>query len=468
MKRVLFLLVAMIFFLPTMSWAGSIKCSRYQIHLEGSSNKIPGYDYKEVVDMHKVDSSSGYDGRWKIDRIIQITKYPSGGFPTMDIPTRVDFPNGSWMMCNAIFVNNITVMDCSGGEMYLDVSNNRIGSKQTNIWQGKIQGRKVTYRFDPNNTLEPVLTGEVKEPVGSHMNFSISASAGNKYAFDDSTIGVLEMEFNAQVTPSQYEQDVEWEVPEIEGSTLTLDPLSGKGPHLIVRYEGLPKSNSQFGPKTIKALVDVGGCQADDSKEVKVFFDRDAKNNPGGEYPNWFYYWKQTPAGRPRNQHIVLEYGGTSFDLCSQKNVPALYKPGAGHATIHVCNLGKLGPQFPITYPILTLQPPYFKGFVTSTHIDSFAVAVRHEFEHWQIDHNYRFGKSDAEIEAADTDQDGLPDSVEPQYGFDPTKKQTFLSTHSSIKNIGEDEEWLAYMSMSEIEPGSLDQHDWARPGKQW
>ena len=321
MKRVLCLFITLAFLLPASVWAGSIKCSRYQIHLEGTSIKIPGHEYKEVVEMHKVGSSSGYDGQWKVDRIVQITKYPSSGLPTIDVPMRVDFPYGNWMLCRAIAVNNVTVMDCSGGEMYLDVSNNRIGSKKTNIWQGKIQGRKVTYKFDPNNTLEPALTGEVREPNRAQLSLSIAssiASSEDKYVYSDSDPGILEMEFTATVTPSQYEQEIEWSVPEIEGATRTYDPPSGKGPRLKVRYEGLPKDNTQFGPKKVHAIVNVGGCQVEDSITVKLFYPRDATNNPGGEFPNWFYYWKQTPAGRPNGQNVRLLYGGRTVDLCAQ------------------------------------------------------------------------------------------------------------------------------------------------------
>jgi hypothetical protein len=471
MKRVLCSLFILAFLLPASVWAGSIKCSRYQIHLEGASNKIPGHEYKEVVEMHKVGSSSGYDGQWKVDRIVQIVLYPSGGPSLPAVATKVPFPNGQWMMCTAHFINNMMVTDCSGGEMYLDVSNNRIGSKKTNIWQGKIQGRKVTYKFDPNNTLEPALTGEVREPNRAQLSLSIASSIAcpeDKYVYSDSDPGILEMEFTATVTPSQYEQEVEWSVPEIEGATRTYDPPSGKGPRLKVRYEGLPKDNAQFGLKTVHAVVNVGGCQVEDSTTVKLFYPRDATNNPGGEFPNWFYYWKQTPAGRPKGQNVRLLYGGRTVDLCAQGNFLGQYIPGHGHATIHVCDLTKLGPDFETKYPELSLKPPYYKGLLSTKHIDTFAVAVRHEFEHWQINFNYRNNRPDLLILPSDTDGDGLPDRVEPQFGFDFKKEQTHLANHPEVKKVGGDEEWLCYMSMLDIKIGSLDKYDWARPGKQW
>jgi hypothetical protein len=63
----------------------------------------------------------------------------------------------------------------------------------------------------------------------------------------------------------------------------------------------MPEDNSQFGKKKVTATLKVGTCTATESREVQFFYPPDLKNNPGGQYPNWFYYWKQTrrrsPAG---------------------------------------------------------------------------------------------------------------------------------------------------------------------------
>ena len=468
MKRFLILFLAIIFLLPTSLWAESIKCSKYQIHVEGATKPIPGHDYKEILEMHKVDQSSGYDGKWKVDRMVQIAAFPRMLEPAPPSYTvRADLPNGDWMMCTAHFVNNMMITDCSGGEYYLDVYKNRIGIKKTNGWLGEINGRKVKFRFDTNNPASPWLTGEVREPNGTQLNLSV-VSSNDKYVYNDSKPGVLEMEFKATVTPSQYEQEVEWSVPEIEGATRTFDPPSGKGSYLKVRYEGLPKDNNQFGIKTVHAIVNVGGCQAEDSATVKLFFPRDATNNPSGDLPNWFYYWKQTPAGRPKGQNVRLLYGGRTVDMCAEPNIPAQYIPGHGHATIHVCDLTKLGLDFETIFPELSLKPPYYKGLLSTKHIDTFAVAVRHEFEHWMVNFNYRGNQPDLRILGDDLDGDGLPDRVESQFGFDFRKTQTHLPNHPVAKDVGGDEEWLCYMSMLEIKIGSLDKYDWAMPGKQW
>ena len=468
MKRILCLSVFLLLLWPASLWASSIQCSQYHVALEGRSFKVPGYEFKDRLEMHKVDQTDGYDGLWKVDRIVQIIDSPSGGADMHLLAQRVDMPGGMWMICDYHIVGNIMVSDCRDGNYYLDVYKNKIGNKAANKWLGTIKGKHVEYNIHPENPLSFILSGDIKKPEHRTLEVQILPPPKYNYAFNDQKPGVLEMEFHAKVTPSDYEGDITWDVPQIEGSEMTMDPPSGKGPTLKIRYEGLPKDNSQFGPKTVKVFVDVGGCIADDYQEVKVFYDRDAKNNPGGEFPNWFYYWKQTPAGRPRNQQIIIKYGGTTFDLCSDGKIPALYKPGSGHATIYVCDLAKLGADFPTTFPRLSLQPPYYKGTRTTTQIDTFAVAVRHEYEHYQIEFNYRGGKSPEDYTGLDTDGDGLPDNVEHQWGFSPYSKQTFLRAHPIVADVEEDEEWLCYMSMLEIPPGSLDRYDWAHPGKQW
>ena len=167
MKRFLILFLAIIFLLPTSLWAESIKCSKYQIHVEGATKPIPGHDYKEILEMHKVDQSSGYDGKWKVDRMVQIAAFPRMLEPAPPSYTvRADLPNGDWMMCTAHFVNNMMITDCSGGEYYLDVYKNRIGIKKTNGWLGEINGRKVKFRFDTNNPASPWLTGKFASRTG--------------------------------------------------------------------------------------------------------------------------------------------------------------------------------------------------------------------------------------------------------------------------------------------------------------
>ena len=464
MKKILWLLFALAVWFPAPADAGSAQCARYQVRLEGTSSIMSGSTYTEILEMHKKGEASGYDGQWQVDRFTQITAYPWQINPPLATVNRVDFGHGNWMTCSAHCAGNVLTNVCSGGQFYLDVNSSRIGLNITGVWIGRIEGDTATIQFVAGS---PTIVGRIHQPEKRNLNLDIIPQ-DDRFVFDASIPGVLEMEFEARVNLSQYEDQVQWIIPEIEGSTCVLEPASAQGGKIKVTYKGLPEDNGQFGLKTIQAVVNAEGCRAEDSRQVKVFYSRDAKNNPDGRYPNWFYYWKQTPAARPRGQMVNIEYGGSTYDQCADPTCPAQFTPGAGHATIHVCDLGRLGQDFQNRYPVLSLQPPYHLGWETSRHIDTFARAVIHEFVHWQCYHNFRYGRTLEQMKAADSDRDGLPDTAEPQFHFDPSVFQTHMAAHPELKKIGGDEEWLAYTSMSEIPMGIYNRYDWGKPGSQW
>ena len=468
MKRTWCLLLALLVICPAAVLAGTTQCAKYHVRLEGTSVPVVGYTYTEIVEMHKVGQASGYDGKWQIDNLTQINTYPIPISPPIATFERVDFGDGQWMDCAASSQGSVLTSICSGGQLFLDVRNNRVGSLKYGNWSGTITGKQVQFQFDPTNPAEPVITGYIRQPEKKKLTLNIVSPSDVKQVFSSDNPGELTMDLVADVTPTQYEQEIEWILPNIEGSTRTVEPASGRGRHVTVTYKGLPESNDQFGPKTIVAMVNVGGCATLDTRQVKVFYLRDAANNPGGQQPNWFYYWKQTPAGKPRGQLVNLEYGGLTVGHCTDPRVPAQYTPGLGHATIHVCDLNKLGSEFQNRFPKVSINPPYFEGWGESKYIDTFATLVIHEFVHWQAYHTWREGKTLQQMNAEDTDQDGVPNTAEADFHFDPAKFQTHFPNHPELKNIGGDEEWLAYSSMVEIKFGTLDKYDWARPGKQW
>jgi hypothetical protein len=104
----------------------------------------------------------------------------------------------------------------------------------------------------------------------------------------------------------------------------------------------------------------------------------------------------------------------------------------------------------------------------TVQNIDTFAAAVIHEYQHFLTDHNWYSKMTQQELSKVDKDQDGLPDDLEPGLNFDPTKFQTYFADHPALKNVGGDEEWMAYEAMRGYKTGTLDKYDWAHPGNQW
>lgn len=296
---------------------------------------------------------------------------------------------------------------------------------------------------------------------------------GQRLVFSKATKGTLDFTLEAKATPSRFASHVTWSLPSLDSKTsLAAKPASQRGPKLAIKLEGLPDDVSGLGPKVFTARIDHKDCQTQASATVKLFFPRDAKNHPGGgtpKPPNWFHYWKQTKAGRPKGQAVVLKYGARTVGDCTKPSNAALYHQKFGYKTIHVCDLGTFTPPYQLVLPVIDRSTAAkVTGTRTTRGIETFAVAVRHEFEHFLIDHNLWSGVPIAKRPALDGDADGLPDAQEPGLGFDPAKFQTFLGTHAKWKGIEGDEEWMAHETLKDIAPGSMDKLDWGHPGAQW
>lgn len=297
-----------------------------------------------------------------------------------------------------------------------------------------------------------------------------SPAEGHRLVFSGDAVGELKLELRAEVKPKRYEEAIRWSLPELEPDTeVRLEPADRGGPRLAVTLRGLPSELRGFGKKEFSATVEHEECHARAGRTVALFFPRGASNHPGGKTPNWFYYWKQTSAARPHGQAVALAYGGKSVDLCSTADVTGIYNPKLGYKTLVICDLSKLKPPFELVFPLLDhAGAQKFMGMQTVRNIDTFAVAVLHEFQHFLAYHNW-YSKIPFELrEKVDADLDGIPDALEPALGFDPKKFQTYLASDPKLKKVNGDEEWLAYESMREHAQGSLDGSDWAHPGNQW
>ena len=462
-----FMIIALLL-MPLSVFGAKAQCPRYSVSMEGTI-VFMGVAYTERLEAHKVGAGAGYNGRWKVVLFEQTSTYPRPlgvAITTNDVH---DLGNGVKMHSTCTAAGNVVHCRSVSDTMFLEVINNQVRMEKTLPWHGKVTGSTMTWKFHLETPTEPVLSGVIAEGSRDPIELSIIIPADRtRIVYSSQQPPTLELKLQAKTKPEQYADSIEWTLPEMEGTTRKIAQGAPRGRILDVVYEKMPEDNSQFGKKKVTATLKVGTCTATETREVQFFFPRDLKNNPGGQYPNWFYYWKQTRAARPRGQLVNIEYGGNTYDQCVHPTVPAQYTPGAGHATIHVCNLARLGAQFQNRFPVLSLQAPYHLGWETSRNIDTFAKAVIHEFVHWQCYHNFRYGKSLPAIQAADSDSDGLPGTVEPQYGFNPNMFQTHMSTHPELHNIKGDEEWLAYTSMSEIPMGKYNEYDWARPGNQW
>ncbi len=464
------------------------KCGGYRMTLDGMKME-GGVGGREHVVFEKVVKSGGVNGLWKLVHYTLENTY-SGPIPfNVAVAERVDLRLGFWIDVVGSVQGNRIIAQSTNSNVVLEVKGNRIGYSKTGVRCGRIQGNQAFFKWDVTDPRMLQLTGPVVLSGEQEIQVDITAPGANeRLAFNDDTPGQLEFVAKAQATPASYNDQISWEVQGIEGSQVTIEPQSARGSQVTIRYKGLPEENAEFGPKKIIAKLDVEGCVADDSRTVRVFYPATAKNNPEKKYPNWFYYWKQTPAAKPSGQTIELEWGGRFEDACTHCECPMIYKPlykggVAGHKMITVCDLAtictysqgvKTTTPFTLEFPLLRRQGHgagtvgKFDGWRKVKHIDLFASGLIHEYNHMVYDMAWRAGKSNAQIAAEDQDQDGIPDSLEEDMGFDPSKQQTFFANDPVLKAIQYDEEWLAYESQNSYQNGIYDAYDWAKPGKQW
>ena len=248
--------------------------------------------------------------------------------------------------------------------------------------------------------------------------------------------------------------------------------------------------NSQFGLKRISARLDLDGCVAEPKVTFKMFYPLTATNHPQlglraldeeYPYPNWFYYYKQTPAGKPAGgPPVEIYYGGRTWG-CYDKNLGFLCgwynRIYFGIRAFVICDLSANGASdLRLTYFRVNWNKDpdgniwwNYLGKGTLTYIDSFASAVIHEYQHLLNEKKFWTdrNKSDGDRAEEDKDKDGIPDEDEAKLGFDKGKIQTWSQEHPEVPAQC-DEDWLCYEAQTKYTPGQYKNHDWAHPGSQW
>ena len=264
---------------------------------------------------------------------------------------------------------------------------------------------------------------------------------------------------------------------------LALEIIGNGQKQVVFHFKGLPRRNDQFGRHTISVNYRSadGLCSAEAKRTIRLFYPAFAFNHPSErsrsvKTPNWFYYWKQTPAARPHGEYVRLLYGDRSLCNCYLKNTVACYKTGSYAKLLYLCDFSRkeYGGNMRLTYPLLDrTRQPSLLGWRTTHYIDSFAVALIHEFQHYLDETRWNLNQTEAQIRAHDRDQDGMPDAAEEALRFDPEKYQTYRPVYrqnngtTTLLDVGGDEEWLAYEAMRKYRIGSYNRFDWGCPGAQ-
>ena len=278
-----------------------------------------------------------------------------------------------------------------------------------------------------------------------------------KFKYDSSSPGKLEIEFEATVTPDTVETraflagKVKFEVDAIGASVLSWDNPGGIGVYNSgafknkATFTGLPANNSDFGEKKVRMKVtDCSSC--DSERPIKSFYTAITANHPGGVAtdPNWFYYYKD-------------EEGGTDYTydptLSTSQSTPSVPN------SIRIANNAYSGSYY-IQTSIVGGQRKASGVSSTITYWKYFSGVVVHE----------RFHVSNGANHGAilDPDADDLKTSVETgTVSSDPNDKYS-IDGGVFGSSVWDDECWAG----GPIEKSGIDAaditKDWAQPGSQW
>jgi hypothetical protein len=280
------------------------------------------------------------------------------------------------------------------------------------------------------------------------------AQNGRDYVFSNSTL-TFDAEGKAWLNGKEASDQLKWS---LASSLLTPENLTGK--KQTFRADHLPEKNTEFGEKELKTSLEAEGC-ACNSEPVKprFFFERDGEDNPGGQMPNWAYYWKQTKAG----QGLDFEYSGDyvpETPACGPNLFVDPVDPNAAarynycEDVIYVANVNQRGCYGRNGY-----------GLNEDKGIDCFAVALKHENTHRREFIDWWGLKMAGYNLVDDPDRDMVPNRVEEA---NKCSKLSRTSCPSRIDKRLLDLELDAYQEGWKWPRGSAKDEDWAKPGSNW
>jgi len=456
---------------------------------------IPGpTTYTERLELKKVSAGRKLSGSWLISRLLQDQQSPAPGGMNFSIANKVEILPGHVFDCNMEMTGASFQNDCTSKNVRLNFINGKIVQISTGVQVGSYSGNQVTIQFGRGNKqFNPALKGAWNPNApqeGKHLSLNIefiyspNESSGRKHVFSENNPGELNLKYHAVVTPQEHAADVVWSVPDIGDSNLSVEPTTKRGEHIALTYSGLPKRNSDFGEKLLKASLKVDECEITEQEPFQVFFPARPSNNPNTDdtLPNWFNYWAQSPAGQIGDYVTPIITYAENHQDCSSG--PAFFNESRPK-DINICDLANLSTgAFTINYPVISRTPPYYplRDNRTAKYIDTFASAVVHEFEHLKAAWHRKHA-----VIPTDADNDGLVDMMEPGLSFNPTKTVTHLAAMEAeiwgwatnpVKTqlfinimrgvMDSDEEWLAYEVQGQYKLGTYRKYDWAYPGSQW
>ena len=327
------------------------KCGTGEVRLRGSITNL-GVTYQETVVIEKIGRSASHDGDWKMTSYQQVITYPwlvTVPFPIETVDVQQISP-GIFMKVHGYTRGNQVITETVENNVVFTIRNNTFYFKANMKAIGTLTGDLLRFSWDKTNPLLPEDSGNL---TGDYQQVSVSLlqpdAADRRFVFTPDKPGRLTIRARARVEPAEYAGQLQWQIQGVQGSQMSATPADLRGPEVEVVFTGLPESNNEFGSKEVRASLDVDGCRMDVRQTVDVFYPATAANNPSDTLPNWYYYWRQTPAARPENDGIVTEYEGRFQGGCQLwPGVPMHYPPlgSGGNGRIRVCDLANIKGRF--------------------------------------------------------------------------------------------------------------------------
>ena len=326
------------------------------------------------------------------------------------------------------------------------------------------------------------VTWRLRGPKNCRLTIT-SPKPNTRFRNDGASPGRLTLQFQARMKPAKFAKRITWTLPKFGAANVRTTPPTANGPKLTVDLQGLPQHNTNFGAKRVLASVRTGGCNTTVERTIRLFFPRDANNNPGGKTPNWFYYWSQTTA----RTGVAPKYGGRQGH-CSKpasNNDP----DSAGHYADNfrfalprhylTCDLTKFGPKMAFVAPFWKIeQIPNSRVVIkpienTLTGIDTFGLASHHESEHMMHARKWWLKSNGAPIDKfvrpkLDQDNDDVLDAAERALNSKYRTKVLGVGERKTNAGIKDEEFYTQLLAHARWKKGAADIEDWSYPGKQW
>jgi hypothetical protein len=296
---------------------------------------------------------------------------------------------------------------------------------------------EITYSAGQTGTSLYMSSLSAAATVSGKPTLTITSPAdSSKFTFSSATPGTLNLNFTANTGSPALNDSIVWTMERI-GNSILNTPHDTIGANINFNYTNLPDLNDDFGYKLV--IASLPAYSISDTIRVGIFYPRDIENNPGGIEPNWYYYWKQTPANIDTNVFGGFACGDTTNGFFAH------WGYSAAESLFHLC-------------PHLVVDTSYFGSFG----IDYFGEACLHEKEHLKTWFQWWASANPFDSLVDDPDSDYVPSLVE------TIVYNTDSLLHETVPGTGSDFEIVAYDRQQYWRRGSVNNQDWANPGKQY